>query len=361
VVFAEGLAAQKHSGREAIVEKSRQELKQPPQDSASHQVNPDEAESGWERETEEIQGGDEETKVVLLPVNPHLVYVYWEISARDLEDVSRVFSRLGPRARPLLRFYDTAQANFDSLNSGSWFEVAIALGAGKWYVRLENPASFYCVDLGLRLADGSFHRLARSNPTEMPKTGPSDKLEERYLLVDGNHSPAEVVAAGEGRSEPRSAPSHDVTQVPRGRSHEFGEALRTVPASAELQGREADWPEHSGASGPVLASAEQPGEEVELAVDLGDSPSRLQYHEPEGDGELDRELGRVRPSRAAPAGEMERQIAEFYQQRSWEWVWWAPRAQGREESPAEPKLRADLTELSERSFCTGLSSWQKSS
>ncbi len=106
---AEGWAELKHPDREAAVDKSEEESKLLPRDSALPDVIPDVAESGEERDTEElyarrrledeeIPGGDEETKVVLLPVNPHLLYVYWEFSARDLEEVGRVFSRLGPRA-----------------------------------------------------------------------------------------------------------------------------------------------------------------------------------------------------------------------------------------------------------------------
>ncbi len=334
MAFAEGLAELKHPDREATVDKSQEESKL--LDSASPDVIPDEAESGEERiseelyartrmEDEEIPGGDEETKVALLPVNPHLLYVYWEFSARDLEEVGRVFSRLGPRARPVLRFYETTQANSDSLNSASCFEVAIALSAGKWYVRLEHPAHSYCLDLGLCLGQGSFRWLARSNVAEMPKDFPSHKTEERHLRVEGNHSPAEVVAApAEGRSASQSAPSEGKTQAPP-----------TVPASAG-----------------------HPGEEAKLAAHPSASHTRPPYDESEDDGGIDREFERTRFSRDAPDEETQRQLAEFYPQRSWEWAWWSPGEKDRDQSPAAAELRADLTELSERSFRAGLSSGQ---
>src|SRR5208282_776691 len=112
-----------------------------PPGAASPQGTPDEGESAEERETatwegpaalevdsEELPDSVEETKAVLLPVNPHLVHVYWEIAAHDLEEVNRIFSRLGPRAQPVLRFYETAHADFDDANPSRWFEVEIALG-----------------------------------------------------------------------------------------------------------------------------------------------------------------------------------------------------------------------------------------
>ena len=373
MAFAEGLAELKHPDREATVDKIQEEPKLLPRDSALPDVIADEAESGEERDTaalyarmrledEEIPGGEEVTKVVLLPVNPHLLYVYWEFSARDLEEVNRVFSRLGPRARPVLRFYETTQADSDSLNSASCFEVAIALSAGKWYVHLEHPANSYCLDLGLYLGQGSFRLLARSNVTEMPKACPSDKTEERYLRVDGDHSPAEVAAPpAEARSASQSAPSEHVTQAPPRRLLRLGEALRTAPAGAEQRGPEVNGPEHRGASGPVPESAGDPGEESKLAAHPSAFHSRPLYDESGDDGGIDRELERTRLSRGAPDEETQRRLAEFHRQRSWDSAWWPPGVEDREESQAAAELRADLTDLSERSFRAGLSSGQKSS
>lgn len=332
------------------MEKSQEESKPSLRDRASPQVIPCETGCGGERENEEregrtgleddrqeIQGGAEETKVVLLPVNPHLVHVYWEISARDLEEVGRLFSRLGPRAQPVLRFYDTTQAELHSVDSARGFEAVIALGAEKWYVRLENPASSYCIDLGLRMPGGSFHRLARSNVAEMPKAGPSDRLGERYLVVEGDHPPAEVVVAPE----------------------DFIAESRTVPAYAVPQRQEENWPERSGASAPVPVYAEHPGEEGNVAADQRVSPGRPLYDEWQGNGDIDQELEGARLSRAPRPENVERQLAESYQQPRWERVWWEPGVRGREESRAATNRCADLTEMSERSFRAGLSSGQK--
>jgi hypothetical protein len=331
------------------VENSQEESKLSLQDSESPHIIPVEAgcseegkseeregRTGFEDDRQEIQGGSEETRAVLLPVNPHLVHIYWEISARDLEEIGEVFSRLGPRIQPVLRFYATAQAELDSVNSARRFEVVIALGAGKWYVRLENPANSYCIDLGLRLPGGAFHRLARSNVAEMPKACPSDRLEERYLVVEADHPPAEVVVAPEDR---------------------IAES-RTVPAYAEPQSREVTWPERVDASAPVPAYAEDPGGEGDAAADLRVSHRRPLYGEWLGDSELDRELEAATVPRAPLPEDMERQLAEFYEQRR-ELVWWAPGVKGKEESQTATHQCADLTELSERSFRAGLSSGQK--
>ena len=332
------------------MEKSQEESKPSLPDRASPQVIPGETGCGgeWENEElegrtgledyrQEIQGGGEETKVVLLPVNPRLVHVYWETSARDLEEVGRLFSRLGRRAQPVLRFYDTTQAELHSADSARGFEVVIALGAGKWYVRLEDPASSYCIDMGLRMPGGSFHRLARSNVAEMPKPCPSDRLEERYLVVEGDQPPSEVVVA----------------------PGDFIAESRTVPAYAAPQRQEENWPERSGASAPVPVYAEHPGEEGNVAADQRVAHSRPLYDEGQSDGDINQELEGTRLPRAPLPEDVERQLAEFYQQRRREWIWWEPGVKGREESRTATNRCADLTEMSERSFRAGLSSGQK--
>ena len=91
------------------------------------------------------------------------------------------------------------------------------------------------------------------------------------------------------------------------------------------------------------------------------SHSRPISDESEHDGVIDRELERTRLPRAAPDGETQRQLAEFYPQRSWNLAWWSPGVENREKSQPAAKLRTDLTDLSERSFRAGLSSGQKSS
>ena len=353
------------------MDKSQEESKLIPRDSASPDGIPDEVKSGEERdaeelfararlEDEEIPGGDEETKVALLPVNPNLVYVYWEFSARDLEEMSRVFSRLGPRARPVLRFYEIAQANSGTLNSAGCFEVAIALSAGKWYVRLEDPANSYCLDLGIYLGQGSFRLLARSNVAQMPQACPSEKTEARYFRVDGNHPPADVVAP-EGAGATQSAPSEDKARALPGRLPESGEALRTAPAESEPRVREMTGPEHRGAWKPVSASAGHPREETDSAAHPSAFHS-VPFYDASGDGGgIDWELEPTRLSPGAPDEETQRQFAEFYRQRNRDWARWSPGVECRKEPPAPAELRVDLTDLSERSFRAGLSSGQKPS
>ena len=278
------------------------------------QASPDEVKSAqeWEPETpeapaalecesEELPDMDEQTKVVLLPVNPYLVHVYWGIGANDLEEIERVSRRPGQQAQPVLRFYDITHVNFDGTSAPSWFDVEIDLRAGKWYAHLQSPAKSYCIDLGLRTEGGGFHRLARSNVAETPRAGPSDKVEESYLLVEEDY--------------------HRVgTVVPPVKPADVVKTLPEPPSAGEQHHGEEKGPDGRGASRSAPTGAE-----------------------------------------AAAPGEMERILEALYQRRMGERSGLAPKAGGTGDPQPPGKERADLTELSERNFRAGLSSGRKSS
>jgi hypothetical protein len=276
---------------------------------------PEEGRAARECERGELPSCDEETKVVLLAVNPYLVHVYWGIAARDQEELGRVFSRLGPRARPVLRFYDVTHVSFEGTNTPSWFEVEITLGAGSWYVHLESPAKAYCVDLGFRAEEGGFRRLARSNVAETPRASPSDRVEESYLLVEGDSPGAGRVVPPEAASQERGAAS------PRG------------PKALGLGLRKGFGPQ----AGDVLRRASA-------------------YGGPQG-----AEAKELRTFPTAAPGEIERKLAEFYWESRWEVSGSAPKGSSAGEPRPAGRERADFTEMGERSFRPGQSSGQKPS
>ena len=281
---------------------------------------PEEGRAALECEPGELPSCDEETKVVLLAVNPYLVHVYWGIAARDQEELGRVFSRLGPRARPVLRFYDVTHGGFEGTNTPSSFEVEIALGAGSWYVHLESPAKTYCVELGFRTEGGGFRRLARSNIAETPRASPSERVEESHLLVEGDNPravrvvPPESACKERGTASPRR-PKASALGLSKGVGPQAGDVLRRASAHGGPQGTETEGPE----------------------------PKELRIF------------------RTAAPGEIDRKLMEFYQQSRWEVSGSAPKGSSAGEPRPAGKQRADFTEVSERSFRAGQSSGQKPS
>lgn len=174
---------------------------------------------GLPKEPSEFPHFYEHPRVVLLPVNPYLVHVYWEVAPGDLKEIKKLLGRPALRAQPVLRFSDITCIIFDGTNVHSQFDVDIDLGAGNWYVHLWGPGKSYFVDLGLRTADGQFHPLARSNIAETPRAWPSGRAEETYMLVEGDYHRVEAVppplghAPGPVRMRPESPGAAESTEI----------------------------------------------------------------------------------------------------------------------------------------------------
>ncbi len=137
------------------------------------------------------------TRLILLPVEPYLVHVCWEISP---EDAKRLNRSMATRLRPpvaVLRFHDVTGSDSSDQNAASFFDVPIDLRAGNWYVHLWSPGRSYFVEMGLRTADTRFFPIARSNSADLPGSGSSSQSDEQYMLVSGTYdlmtmlSPAE--------------------------------------------------------------------------------------------------------------------------------------------------------------------------
>ena len=333
--------------------KKPKEPNRSPHRAPAPQASPDEGRSAQEREAETARGtaalesqweelpdSDEETKVVLLPVNPYLVHVYWGIATNDREELERAFRRPGPRAQPVLRFYDITQVNFDGTNTPGSFEVEIDLRARNWYVHLESPAKSYCIDLGLRTAGGGFHRLARSNVAQTPRASPSDNVEESYLLVEGDYPRAEAVV-----------PPDESTDV-----------LMTPPETPEDGERHSSRENRPEPTAPVrYHRVEVPFSPGQVTEVFKAPPETLYAGEQKGGEVNGPEAKELRIFRTAAPGEIERKLAELYGRIARERSSLVLKASNGVKLQTSGDERADLTEVSEKSFRAGISSGGKSS
>jgi hypothetical protein len=162
----------------------------------------------------------DETRVILLPVDPYLIHAYWDVASSDLEKAKRRLGRKYRHAQAILRFYDITNVIFDGTNAGNSFDVDIELQAKSRYVPLWSPEKSYCVDLALKGPEGRFYVIARSNVAETPPAWPSHRVEERYLHI----------AEGYRRVEPASRSLDAIEQEswkegPRERTTEHERAI----------------------------------------------------------------------------------------------------------------------------------------
>ncbi len=102
-------------------------------------------------------------RLVLLPVDPFLMHVYWDLSSN---------APPASGARPILRFHESTSSMDDDLLQSRPFDVDVNLAASRWYVNLWSPDKVYYADLGWQVDDGTFVPLARSNTVRTPRAWP---------------------------------------------------------------------------------------------------------------------------------------------------------------------------------------------
>lgn len=136
-----------------------------------------------------------ETRVVLLPVEPYLLHVYWEVTPVELERAKYQIDDEPGQSQTILRCYDVTNILFDGMNAHGSFDVYIDLLAKSRYVHLWSPEKSYFVELGFKTEDGRFYPIARSNIAQIPPDWPAPKSDEHYMLVAGDYDLLQTVPA----------------------------------------------------------------------------------------------------------------------------------------------------------------------
>jgi len=114
-----------------------------------------------------------ETQIVLLPVEPYMAHVFWDVASSDLEKARKRFEH-GVRLRSVLRVYDVTGTN--KINPNPILEMDVDLHSTRCYVPLSKPDRSYFVELGLAAGNSQFVTLSRSNVAHMPRAWPVEPL-----------------------------------------------------------------------------------------------------------------------------------------------------------------------------------------
>ncbi|HZC68952.1 MAG TPA: DUF4912 domain-containing protein [Nitrospirales bacterium] len=123
------------------------------------------------------------TELVLMVVDPFLLFGYWEVTLESLGQAQDALGAEMEGARAVLRFYDISLIHFDGTNAHHTFDIDIGLEARGWYVHLWTAEKSYCADLGFVARTGRFHAITRSNVVHTPRAGVSARDEERWMQV----------------------------------------------------------------------------------------------------------------------------------------------------------------------------------
>jgi len=113
-------------------------------------------------------------KVVLLPVGPYTVHVYWEqLNPERQEAASKTFGQGFTQSQPVLRFYDVTNIVFDGTNAHGFFDIPVDLPSEHCYVHLWSAQKTYFVDIGWKDEQGRFFCAGRSNTAHTPSAWPA--------------------------------------------------------------------------------------------------------------------------------------------------------------------------------------------
>jgi len=135
------------------------------------------------------------TTLVAVPVDQYVVHCQWEIAPADLEAAKRALGVHDNEYWPALQFYDVTDTAQDETVRRPAFSVGIQLGAENWYVRSCSPDHPYRADLVLKGEDGRLAVVARSNVVETPPSAPSIYADEHWLPIRLSPRPLESAPA----------------------------------------------------------------------------------------------------------------------------------------------------------------------
>ena len=117
-------------------------------------------------------------RVVLLPVEPGKVHVYWEFvfqqaSFSGQDSCNPPFAGDDKRrTKTVLRFYDVTGSGSDR-----YFDLEVDAYSGNCYVDIPSPGGAYVVEFGFKAATGNFFPAMRSDVVETPPPAPATVVE----------------------------------------------------------------------------------------------------------------------------------------------------------------------------------------
>ncbi|AKI97625.1 DUF4912 domain-containing protein [Kosmotoga pacifica] len=111
-------------------------------------------------------------KLVLLPVNPQWVYVYWDFSNETRAKLNR--------KEAVLRLHDVTNIFFNGNNAHRTKEIKITIENGNWYFKVDFSDADYLAEIGY-YESSKFVTLFRSNFVRTPCDHPKFVEAEKWI------------------------------------------------------------------------------------------------------------------------------------------------------------------------------------
>ena len=135
--------------------------------------------------------------------DPWWLYTYWEVAADTWNKLRERFQNAFHSAKKVLRVYDVSQINFNGSNAHRFFDIDVSHASNSWYIDTGAPGRSWCVDFGLKLPNGEFITIVRSNVVQTPLDGPSGAaVEEEWMIPEEIFAKLYGLGFGFGQSSP---------------------------------------------------------------------------------------------------------------------------------------------------------------
>ena len=162
-----------------------------PQTKTINKIFPKELPSNYDRD-----------KMLLLVRDPWWLYTYWDVKGSTVDKLKNELKDEFYKAIRVLRVYDVTGIVFNGSNANRFFDIQINEFASSWYIEAAGPGRSWCVDLGLRLSNGRFITILRSNVVQSPLDGPSSITDEEWMIPEDMFARLYGMGFGLGRSSP---------------------------------------------------------------------------------------------------------------------------------------------------------------
>jgi len=143
-----------------------------------------------------------EDKIIIQARDSWWLHSYWEITPRTMDNLRNKLQDKFNSARLVLRVYDVSNIIFNGTNAHRHFDIEVNFDTTSWYIDTKGPGRSWCVDVGLRLANGEFITIARSNIAYTPIDGPSWITDEEWMIPDDMFARLYGMGFGFGKSSP---------------------------------------------------------------------------------------------------------------------------------------------------------------
>jgi len=137
----------------------------------------------------------EDSRIVLMDIDPHRLHAYWEIAHRDKKRILEQLDEPSYLQSQIMRVYDVTYLHFDGNNAHSYFDIEIDKDRGNWYINLWSPHKSFCAEIGIRSFQGDFYSIARSNFVDTPRPYQSFSGEEQWMKVSRNYEEISLLSA----------------------------------------------------------------------------------------------------------------------------------------------------------------------